>query len=254
MTGEVGEADRRVDPAVFVENRRAEGAEAEAAAALPADILRDAALLAFDDLLHPQGAVGAGMLAHFDADPPASHLVRDGSRGARAEEAVEDEVAGVGGDVENALDQALGFWRAKARRLTESILQSRSWPSALCPAVIMWPKSREELVPAVTSVRNAFEHGMFDQSSPTRSDYPHQALRKALLDIRQYRSREVGQKFFATWSSKRVGAIAVEVPCRMVVGFPRAPRIVIRILVYCVILLCSAGHTLLGLQTSEFFA
>ena len=51
MAGEVGKADRWVDPPILVENRGAEGAETEAAATLPADILRDAALFALYDLL-----------------------------------------------------------------------------------------------------------------------------------------------------------------------------------------------------------
>ncbi|WP_297543642.1 hypothetical protein [Roseovarius sp.] len=60
MTGKVGKADRWVDPAVLVEDRGAEGAEAEAAAALPSDILRYAALFALNDLLQAQGAMSAG--------------------------------------------------------------------------------------------------------------------------------------------------------------------------------------------------
>lgn len=57
--------------------------------------------------------MGTGMFAHFDADPAPAHLVGNGCRRARPEEGVEDEIAGVGGDVKNALDQALGFWRAE---------------------------------------------------------------------------------------------------------------------------------------------
>lgn len=116
MAGKIGEADRGVDPAIRVEDGLAKRAEAEAAAALPADILRDAALFALDHLLHSQGAVGAGVIAHFHPDPAAAHLVRDRRRGARAEETVEDEVAGVGGDVQDALDETLGFWGIKYLR------------------------------------------------------------------------------------------------------------------------------------------
>ena len=43
--------------------------------------------------------MGDGVIAHFNADIAAAHLVRDGGGGAGAEEGVEDEVAGVGGDV-----------------------------------------------------------------------------------------------------------------------------------------------------------
>ncbi len=54
-------------------------------------------------------AVGGGVLAHLDADPAPAHLVGDGGRGAGAEEAVEDQVAGVGGNVKNALKKTLGL-------------------------------------------------------------------------------------------------------------------------------------------------
>ncbi|KZY30215.1 hypothetical protein A3731_05415 [Roseovarius sp. HI0049] len=47
------------------------------------------------------------MVAHLDPDPAAAHLVGDSRRGAGTEKAVENEVAGVGSDVENALNQTL---------------------------------------------------------------------------------------------------------------------------------------------------
>ena len=50
-----------------------------------------------------------GVFAHFNADVATAHLVGDGSGGAGAEEGVEDKVAGFGGDVEDALDEAFGF-------------------------------------------------------------------------------------------------------------------------------------------------
>jgi hypothetical protein len=59
--------------------------------------------------------VRGGVFAHFDADPAAAHLVRHGGRGAGAEEAVEDEVVGVGGDVQDALEQSFGFRGAEKR-------------------------------------------------------------------------------------------------------------------------------------------
>ena len=49
-----------------------------------------------------------GVLAHFNADVAAAHLVRYGGGGAGAEEGVEDEVAGVGEKLEDALDES--FW------------------------------------------------------------------------------------------------------------------------------------------------
>jgi hypothetical protein len=47
--------------------------------------------------------MGARVFAHFDTDPTAAHFVGHGSGGAGAEEAVEDEVAGVGGEANYSL-------------------------------------------------------------------------------------------------------------------------------------------------------
>ena len=105
---------QRVDAAIGVKNRRAQAHEAKAAAALPVHGLADAALLAIQHLLQARQAVRGGVFAHFDADPAPSHLVGDGGRGAGAEEAVEDEVVGVGGDLEDALQETFGFGRAEA--------------------------------------------------------------------------------------------------------------------------------------------
>ena len=49
------------------------------------------------------------VFAHLDADVAAAHLMRGRGRGTGAEKGVENEVARVGGDVEDALDQAFGF-------------------------------------------------------------------------------------------------------------------------------------------------
>ena len=57
--------------------------------------------------------MGGSVLAHFYAYPAPAHLVGNGGRGAGAEEAVEDEVAGIRGDVQDALKQALGFGGAE---------------------------------------------------------------------------------------------------------------------------------------------
>ena len=93
----------------LVEHGRAEAVEAEAAAALPADAFGDAALFAVNHFVQARDAMGDGVIAHFNADVAAAHLVRYGGGGAGAEEGVEDEVAGVGGDVEDALNEAFGF-------------------------------------------------------------------------------------------------------------------------------------------------
>ncbi len=113
--GKGGKAHVGVDAAARVEYRRAQAHETKAAAVPraaigkeracvvcawpPADCFADAALLAGDDLFQAWQAVGGGVFAHFDADPAAAHFVGHGSGGAGAEEAVEDEVVGVGGDL-----------------------------------------------------------------------------------------------------------------------------------------------------------
>ena len=52
-----------------------------------------------DNFFEARNAVCFGVLTHFDADPTALHFVGDGSGGAGAQEGVEDEVAGVGGNM-----------------------------------------------------------------------------------------------------------------------------------------------------------
>ena len=82
---------------------------AEAAAALPPGRLGDAAgVLPVDHLRQPRDYVGVAVLAEFDHDPPPAHLVRDRPSCARPGEGVEDEVAGVGGDLKDPFDQL--FW------------------------------------------------------------------------------------------------------------------------------------------------
>ena len=113
VRGQRREAHVLADAAVGIEHGLAQTHEAEAAAAVPAHRLGNAALLAFDDFRQPRQAVGFRVIAHLDADPAAAHLVGDGRGGAGAEEAVEDEVVGVSGDVEDALEQPLGLWGSK---------------------------------------------------------------------------------------------------------------------------------------------
>ena len=65
------------------EQRRRQAEVAEAAAALPADCLGDAAgVVAVDDLLEPRDDVRVAVFAQFDHDPAAAHLVGDGAGGA----------------------------------------------------------------------------------------------------------------------------------------------------------------------------
>ncbi len=107
--GQHGKGDVGADLPRFVEHRRAKAVEAKSAAALPADVFGDATLFAADDLIQARDAMADGVRAHFDADVAAAHLVRHRRGGAGAEEGIEDEVAGVGGDMENALQEAFGF-------------------------------------------------------------------------------------------------------------------------------------------------
>ena len=93
----------------LVEYGWAEAVETEAAAALPADAFGDAALFAVNHFVQARDAMADGVIAHFNADVAAAHLVRYGGGSAGAEEGVEDEVAGVSGDVEDALNEAFGF-------------------------------------------------------------------------------------------------------------------------------------------------
>jgi len=109
--GQGGEADFRVDAAVGEKHRLAQGEEAEAAAALPAQGLRNAAWFAGHYLLQARQAMGGGMLAHLDADIAPAHLVGHGGGGAGAEEGIEHEVAGVGGDLQYPRNQQLRLWR-----------------------------------------------------------------------------------------------------------------------------------------------
>ncbi len=55
------------------------------------------------DLFQPGNAMGAGVLAHFDADVAAAHFVGDCGRGTGAEEGVENEVPRIGCDMDNPI-------------------------------------------------------------------------------------------------------------------------------------------------------
>ena len=101
-------AHHPVAPVIALQQRRCDAAEAEPAAAFPVGLLGHAACVcAIDDFAQPWHAVRDGVVAEFNADPATSHFVRDGSGCAGAEEGVEDEIAGVGGDLEDALHQRL---------------------------------------------------------------------------------------------------------------------------------------------------
>ena len=57
--------------------------------------------------------MGVGVFAHFDADIAASHFMRDSRHCPRAEETIENQIAGVAGKGEYALDQSFRFWCSK---------------------------------------------------------------------------------------------------------------------------------------------
>ncbi len=63
--------------------------------------------------------MGDGMVAHFDADPASAHLVGDRRRRAGAEERVEHEVAGVGGDLNDSVNKSLRFRSAETHIRTK---------------------------------------------------------------------------------------------------------------------------------------
>ena len=98
------EADVLPDVALFVEDGWAQPVEAKTATALPASGFRNAALFAVDDLLQARRAVGVGMLAHFDANVSAAHLVSDGGGCAGSEEGIKHEVVRIGCNVDDALN------------------------------------------------------------------------------------------------------------------------------------------------------
>src|SRR5579884_3354080 len=109
-------ADDKIAKAVFFEQRRRKPVVAEAAAALPVHRLGDAAgVLAVDDLLEARNDVRVAVLAQFDHNPAAAHLVGDCASRTRAGERVEDDVAGNRGKLYNSLYELLGLRILKYR-------------------------------------------------------------------------------------------------------------------------------------------
>ena len=102
--------DDRFSEGVLVDEGGGQLVETVSAALFPFDGLGDPArVFPGDHLVKTHFAVGVGMTAHFNADVPAVHLVGNGGGGAGAEEGVENQVAGAGGNVDNALNQAFRF-------------------------------------------------------------------------------------------------------------------------------------------------
>jgi len=54
--------------------------------------------------------MGNRMFSHLDADVAAAHLVSYGGGGAGAQEAVENQIAGVGSNLQNLSEETLGLW------------------------------------------------------------------------------------------------------------------------------------------------
>ena len=113
MRGQGGECDGGVDFAVGGERFIAQPVKTETAAAVPVRRFGDAALFAGDDRIQTRHAVGDGMRAHLDANPPSSHLMRHRGRGAGAEERIQHPVAFGGGELQDALNESLRFGGGK---------------------------------------------------------------------------------------------------------------------------------------------
>ena len=99
---------------VFVDEGRGNLIETVTTATLPILCFGDAAgVLSGDDLVQTHLAVRVGVVTHFYTNPAPSHFLRNSGSGAGAKERVEHKVAGVGGNVDNAFNEALRFWRFK---------------------------------------------------------------------------------------------------------------------------------------------
>ena len=97
--------DDRFSEGVLVDEGGSQLVETVSAALFPFGGLGDPArVFPGDHLVKTHFAVGVGMTAHFNADVPAAHLVGNGGGRAGAEEGVENQVAGVGGNVNNTFN------------------------------------------------------------------------------------------------------------------------------------------------------
>ena len=106
--------DDRLVKGVLVDEGGGQLIKAVSAAAFPVPRLGDAAwVISGDDLVQAYLAVGVGMVAHLNADIPPPHFVGDGGGGAGAEEGVQNQVTGVGGNVDDALNKTFWLWRIK---------------------------------------------------------------------------------------------------------------------------------------------
>ena len=90
---------------VFVNERRCDLIEAVPSAALPVLRLGNAAgVLPSNDLIHAHFAMGIGVIAHFHANPMPPHFLCDGSGSTGTEKGIENQIAGIGGNMDDALN------------------------------------------------------------------------------------------------------------------------------------------------------
>ena len=90
---------------VFVDERWCDLIETVPSAALPILCFGNAAgVFPSNDLIHAHFAVGIGVIAHFHTDPAPPHFLRDGSRGTGTEEGIKNQIAGIGGNMDDALN------------------------------------------------------------------------------------------------------------------------------------------------------
>ena len=97
--------DDRLSEGVLVDESGGQLVKTVPAALLPFGGLGDPArVLPGNHLVQTHLAVGVCVTAHFNPDVPAAHLVGNGGGRAGAEEGVENQVAGIGGNVNNTFN------------------------------------------------------------------------------------------------------------------------------------------------------
>src|SRR5690606_17100566 len=94
-----------VAPLVLLEKRGCELIEAESTTTTPPNIFGDAVgVLAIHHLAHPRDEVREAVVAEFDHDPAAAHLLRDRTRGSRPCERVQHPLTRPSCDVDDSLE------------------------------------------------------------------------------------------------------------------------------------------------------
>ncbi len=99
---------------IFDNQRRCDLIEAIAAAALPVLRLGDAArIVSGNHFIQTNLTMSVGMAAHFHTDPASAHFLRNGSSGAGTKEGIKNQIAGIGGNMDDALNKLFGFRSGK---------------------------------------------------------------------------------------------------------------------------------------------